>query len=482
MLKVHNTLTRQTEEFVPLKPGEVKMYVCGPTVYGPGHIGHARTYTAFDLIRRYLEWKEYRVTYVVNITDIHDDMISQANKDGITIFQLAERNIKIFMDDLQALGIKRPTEMPRVTGHILEIIEMVKALQQKGFAYETDDGVYFKISKFSGYGRLSNIKVKKGVTGTRVETDKYEKENPMDFALWKKAKDGEPSWPSPWGEGRPGWHIECSAMSAKYLGKQFDIHGGAVDLVFPHHENEICQSEACFGVSPFVKYWLHAGFLNVGGEKMSKSLGNYITIPQLLEKFDPRAFRFFIAGLHYRSRVDFNDEAIARSAKSLERWDNTIQGLLGAQGTAGGGDAGKGRRAATQIVQNSSAEELIGQARAAFEKAMDEDFNLPIAWAGLYEFQSKINSLLADRRMSGADAEKAMAFLLDINTIFGFFSFEKKQSESLPANLQELVDRRTAAKKAKDFKEADRLREELRTIGIELLDTPEGVKWKRVEK
>src|SRR3989344_7446976 len=341
MLSVYNTRTRKVEEFTPLKKGEIGMYVCGPTVYGPGHIGHARTYTAFDIIRRYLDFRGFRVKYVVNITDVHDDMIKAANEKGITIFELAGKNIALFMKDLEALGIKKPDVMPRVTEHIKEIIEMVETLKKKGFAYETDDGVYFAISKFKDYGKLGNVKPKKSVSGTRVETDKYEKENPMDFALWKKAKEGEPSWESPFGAGRPGWHIECSAMSSKYLGKQFDVHGGAVDLVFPHHENEIAQSEACFGKSPFVKYWLHAGFLNVAGEKMSKSLGNFITIPELLEKYDAKAFRYFIASLHYRSRVDFNDEAIAQAGKNLEKWDNLIQELLSLAEGKGGNEDGK---------------------------------------------------------------------------------------------------------------------------------------------
>src|SRR3989344_6508723 len=262
MLKLYNTLARKEEEFKPIEKGKIKMYVCGPTVYGPGHIGHARTYIAFDIIRRYLEYRGYKVKYVVNITDVHDDMITKAREQGITIFQLADKNIALFLKDIDELGIARPDVMPRVTAHIKEIIEMVKALQEKGFAYETDDGVYFSIRKFKDYGKLGKIRVKKGVTGTRVETDKYEKDNPMDFALWKKAKEGEPSWPSPWGEGRQGRHIECSAMSTKYLGARFDIHGGAVDLVFPHHENEIAQSEAALGKKPFVKYWMHAGFLN----------------------------------------------------------------------------------------------------------------------------------------------------------------------------------------------------------------------------
>ncbi len=464
MLRLYNTLTRKIEIFRPITKGHVGMYVCGPTVYGPGHIGHARTYTAFDIIRRYLEYKNYRVKYVVNITDVHDDMIKQANKEGITIFQLADKNIPLFMKDLDALGIARPAIMPRVTEHIKEIIEMVKTLQQKGFAYETEDGVYFAIQKFRGYGKLAKIKVKKSVTGTRVETDKYEKENPMDFALWKKSKPGEPSWKSPWGEGRPGWHIECSAMSTKYLGPQFDIHGGAVDLVFPHHENEICQSEAALGSKPFVKYWMHAGFLNVDGEKMSKSLGNFITIPELLSKSDPKAFRFFIASLHYRSRVDFNDEAIARAAKSLAKWNATIAQLL----LVRGGE------------QNPAVKEAISEARKNFISHMDSDFNLPNAWAALYAFQSSINSSLASQKISELDAKEAIEFFRELNSIFGFFEFSQKEEQLLP-ELMQLIELREKFRKEKNFVQSDKLREELRSKGIELLDTAQGQKWKKIQ-
>ena len=480
MLRVYNTRTRKVEEFTPLKKGEIGMYVCGPTVYGPGHIGHARTYTAFDIIRRYLEFRGFKVKYVVNITDVHDDMIKAANEKGITIFELAGKNIALFMKDLEALGIKKPDVMPRVTEHIKEIIEMVETLKKKGFAYETDDGVYFAISKFKDYGKLGNVKPKKSVSGTRVETDKYEKENPMDFALWKKAKEGEPSWPSPFGAGRPGWHIECSAMSSKYLGKQFDVHGGAVDLVFPHHENEIAQSEACFGKSPFVKYWLHAGFLNVAGEKMSKSLGNFITIPELLEKYDAKAFRYFISSLHYRSRVDFNDEAIAQASKNLEKWNNLIQELLSLAEGKGGNEDGK----AGSNVKPSSAEsgqktgKIIEAAKKGFEKEMDGDFNLPNAWPHLYEFQSKINSLIASRSISGKDAQKTLAFLKELNKIFGFFDFAKKEF-SIGAELMALVEKREKLRKEKKFAEADKIRVQLREKGIELMDTPEGVKWKK---
>ncbi len=465
MLKVYNTLSRNTEEFVPFKPKQIiGMYVCGPTVYGPGHIGHARTYVAFDIIRKYLEYKGYKVKYVVNITDVHDDMIKEANKQGITIFELAGKNIALFMKDLSALGIKKPDVMPRVTEHIKEIIEMVKQLQKKGFAYETNDGVYYSISKFKEYGKLGNVQVKKSVTGTRVETDKYEKENPMDFALWKKSKPGEPSWKSPWGEGRPGWHIECSAMSSKYLGEQFDIHGGAVDLVFPHHENEIAQSEATYGKHPFVKYWMHAGFLNVNGEKMSKSLGNFIIIPELLAKYNPKVFRYFISSLHYRSRIDFNDKAMSIAEKNLEKWNNLIQELLNAQGSG-----------AKEI------DSLIENCRKEFVKHMDEDFTLPNAWASLYDFQSKINSLLSERKISMENSEKILAFLKELDSIFGAFSFEKKEAEALPRELMAMVEKRTEFKKRKDYAQADKIRAELLAKGIELFDTPEGVKWRKIQ-
>ncbi|PIN84755.1 MAG: cysteine--tRNA ligase [Candidatus Diapherotrites archaeon CG11_big_fil_rev_8_21_14_0_20_37_9] len=463
MLKLYNTRTREIEEFWPIEKGKVKMYVCGPTVYGPGHIGHARTYTAFDFIRRYLEYSKYNVKYVVNITDVHDDMIKTANKEGITIFELANRNIKLFMKDLKELGIKEPNVMPRVTEHIKEIIAMTKTLQEKGIAYETEDGVYFAISKFPNYGKLAKIKLKKSFTGTRVETDKYDKENPMDFALWKKAKEGEPSWDSPWGKGRPGWHIECSVMSSKHLGEQIDIHGGAVDLVFPHHENEIAQSEATYGKEPFVKYWMHAGFLNVRGEKMSKSLGNFITIPELLQKYNPKAFRYFIASLHYRSRIDFNDEAIAQAQKNLDKWNNTIQELLSLE---------KG-------PENKEVATLIATARESFKKAMDEDFNLPNAWASLYDFQSRVNSIIAERVFSKDNADAILLFLKEIDFVFDFFEFKKKEEEALPQDLLNLIEEREKVRKEKNWGEADRIRDLLKEKGIELLDTPEGVKWKK---
>ncbi len=464
MLRVFNTMSKSLEAFVPIEKGKVRMYVCGPTVYGPVHIGHARTYIAFDIIRRYLEYRSFKVTYVVNITDIHDDIIKQAQKEKITIFELAQRNIPAFMKDLEELKVKKPDIMPRVTEHIEDIIKMIKVLQEKGFAYETEDGVYFKVSKFMDYGKLSGIKAEGKITGTRVETDKYEKEEPSDFALWKKAKKGETYWQSPWGKGRPGWHIECSAMSTKHLGEQIDIHGGAVDLVFPHHENEICQSEACYGKKPFVKYWLHAGFLTVKGEKMSKSLGNFITIPELLKKVNALSFRFFIASLHYRSRVDYNEEAISQAEKNLKKWNEFIQSLLDCE----------------KENENQEVKKLVEKAREEFIKNMDEDFNLPNAWASLYDFQSKINSLLYSGKMSKKNAKEVLGFLEELNAIFEFFSFEKKETK-LPKEIMEMIEKRETLRKQKNFEEADKIRKSLMEKGITLIDTKGGVKWK-VEK
>ncbi|MDO8628111.1 MAG: cysteine--tRNA ligase, partial [Candidatus Diapherotrites archaeon] len=357
-IKIHNSLSKKKEEFKPLEKGKIKMYVCGPTVYGPGHIGHAKTYTAFDIIRRYLEFSEFKVKYVVNITDVHDDMIAKAQEQGITIFELAEKNIKLFFKDMTTLGIKDSDINPRVTETIPEIIKMTKTLQEKGFAYETDDGVYFAVEKFPKYGELAGIKLDKSVTGTRVETDKYDKENPQDFALWKKQKPNEPFWESPWGKGRPGWHIECSAMNFKHLGEQIDIHGGAVDLIFPHHQNEIAQSEATSG-KQFVKYWMHAGFLNVEGQKMSKSLGNFITIPELLAKYDPKVFRFFVAGIHYRSPIDFTDNSMQIAKNTLEKLNDFLRRIQEVQSTK----------------ENPEVEKIISTAQEKFRKEMDDDFN-----------------------------------------------------------------------------------------------------------
>ncbi len=465
MLKIYNSLSRKKEQFNPLRGKSIGMYVCGPTVYGPGHVGHARTYIAFDVVRRYLEYSGYGVKLVVNITDVHDDIIEKASQQNKTIFELAERNIKLFFADMEKLLVKPADVNPKVTAHIPEIIEMIKALQKKGFAYETDDGVYFNIAKFGGYGKLSGAKAEKGVTGKRVQADKYEKESVQDFALWKKAKELDPFWESPWGKGRPGWHIECSAMSTKYLGKVIDIHAGAVDLIFPHHENEIAQSECATGKSPFVRYWMHAGLLYVNGQKMAKSLGNFITIPEFLEKHDALDFRFFIAQVHYKSILDYTVQAISDAAKAREKWNSFIQRLQ---------EEGTGE-------ENRQAKKIIAMSRNGFEKAMDDDFNTPNAWASLQEMQRKINSLLNEKKLGKKNAENVIGFLREINNIFMVFSFEKQEGR-LPKEIMQLINEREQLRKQKKWLEADALRAKLLKEGIQLMDTEQGTKWKIVKK
>jgi cysteinyl-tRNA synthetase len=462
-MEFYNTLSRKAEKFKPLKAGEVGMYVCGPTVYGPAHIGHARTYIAFDFIRRYLEYRKFKVKFVCNITDIHDSMIDEANRQNITIFNLAEKNIKDFFKDMDGLGIKKADIYPRVTEHIKEIIELVKKLEKNGLAYETDDGVYFNVAKFNGYGKLSNIKIEKEKTGTRVETDKYEKESARDFALWKKEKPGEPSWESPWGKGRPGWHIECSAMSSKYLGEQIDIHGGAVDLIFPHHENEIAQSEGASKKKPFVKYWIHTGFLNVEGEKMSKSLGNYLEVKDLLAKHDAKVFRFFIAQSHYSSRIDFTKKDMANAAKTLERFNGFIQRLQ---------EVKKGE-------ENPFVDDLIKKYEEKIVFALDDNFKTPLMWSVLFEFEKEINKLFGEKGLSERNAEMVLDFLKRIDSIFQAFTFERDEVK-LSAEQKKLVEQREKFRKEKKWQAADKIRDELLKQGLQLLDTPEGVKLKPI--
>ncbi len=465
MIKVSNTLGGKKEKLVPVKKDCIRMYVCGPTVYGPAHIGHARTYIAFDIIRRYLEFKGFNVKFVMNITDVHDDMIKRANEEGISIFQLGDKNIKLFFKDMNALDIKPASKYPRVTEEIPAIIEAVQKLVEKGYAYETDDGVYFDVSKFPEYGKLSGIKFKQGITGTRVDTDKYEKKQAQDFAVWKKAKPNEPFWDSPFGKGRPGWHIECSVMSSKYLGLPLDIHGGAIDLVFPHHENEIAQSEAAFGVKPFVKYWLHTGFLNVEGQKMSKSLGNFITIPELLKEFSAKEFRFFIASTHYKSRINFSKKEMEKYRRTLKKLNEFLHRLQEVQSEKG---------------DNVSVEKLIEQSRASFIEQMDNDFSFPNAWSVVFEFESQMNKLLAEGKVSKKSAEKALEFMKEIDSIFRVFSFKKEVP--LDKEIKRLIAKRNEFRKKKDFASADKIRDELKARGIILLDTPEGTKWRKLQE
>ena len=462
-IRLYNTAERKIVGFTPIEKGKIGMYVCGPTVYGPAHIGHARTYVAFDIIKRYLKYRGFKVKHIVNITDIHDDIMKKAHEQNTTIFKLADQNIKLFFKDMDELGVERADAYPRVTENMPGIISLIETLLKKGYAYETDDGVYFKVSKFKDYGKLSGIKMQKAKTGTRVDSDKYEKEAAMDFALWKKAKPNAPFCDSPFGKGRPGWRIECSVMSMKNLGQTIDIHGGAKDLIFPHHENEIAQSEAASG-KPFVNYWLHTGLLTIENEKMSKSMGNFIIIPDLLRQYDPKVFRFFIAGMHYSSGVDFSKDAMQKTKASLEKINNFIQTLheIGAEGNDNKEISGL----------------IVDSARQQFIKDMDNDFNTPKAMACIFDFVREINRAMADKRLSKKDAENVLAFMKELDSIFNAFEFGQKKEE-IPSDVAGLVKQRELARKNKDFKKSDELRDAISTKGFIVADTPEGQKIRK---
>ncbi len=459
-LRIFNTLTRKKEEFKPIEDGKIRMYICGPTVQGPAHIGHARTYIAFDVIRRYLIYRGFQVKYVMNITDVHDDIIKVANAENKTMQEISEKFTNIFFRDLKALKIMDADLYPKVTETIPEIIEMVKKLEESGNAYERDGSVYFEISSFEDYGKFARIKLDETKTGTRVDTDKYDKDNPMDFALWKAMKPNEPFWESPWGKGRPGWHIECSAMSCKHLGEQIDIHGGARDLIFPHHQNEIAQSEASTGKKPFVKYWVHTGFLNVNGEKMSKSLGNYIEVPDLVKDYDINSIRYFMVSTQYSGPIDFSDKSIAFAKNSLERIQNLVFALQ---------DVKDGEN-------EKAIEEITKKCKSEFIESMDDNFNTPRAFAAIFELVKEINPLIKEKQLSKNNAEHVLSFFQEVNSIFDFLEFEKGE---IGSDIEALVQQREQARKDKNYAKADKIRNQLNGMGIILEDSTDGVKWKK---
>ncbi|WP_461864316.1 cysteine--tRNA ligase [Thermococcus sp.] len=472
-MRVYNTLTKQKEEFRPLREGEVRMYVCGPTVYDYTHLGHARTYVAFDVIRRYLEHKGYMVLMVMNFTDIDDKIIRRANETGEDPKELAEKFLRYFLEDMTALKIKPADIYPRVTEHIEEIIDFVRKLEDRGYAYEGSDGVYFEVQKFGDYGKLSGIKVEELRQGARVEPGEGKK-NPEDFALWKKAKPGEPKWPSPWGEGRPGWHIECSTMSTKYLGEQFDIHGGGNDLIFPHHENEIAQTEACTG-KQWVRYWLHTGFLMVNGEKMSKSLGNFITIREMLKRYNPEVIRLFILQRHYRTPLDYTEEGIEHAKNNLERLYNTLENIRVAMS--------KAELPFRWEKEEFEAYNAIRDARKKFYDAMDDDFNTAEALKAVFEVSNAVNRYLTRvEKPAESILRKALEFFKAVSEVFGIFEdyFREQKAGGEEALIQFLIDVRARLRKERNFALADRIRAELREMGIQLEDTPEGTIWKRI--
>jgi cysteinyl-tRNA synthetase len=465
-LRIHNSLTRRKEEFVPLQPGEIRMYVCGITAYDLCHIGHARSAIVFDVVNRYLRFKGFRVTFVKNFTDVEDKIINRANREGVSASEVSERYIAAYREDMASLGIRPPDVEPKATAHVQEMIAIIERLIEKGVAYVVDGDVYFEVRRFAPYGALSGKNIEELEAGARVEVDER-KRDPLDFALWKASKPGEPSWPSPWGPGRPGWHIECSAMAMRYLGESFDIHGGGEDLIFPHHENEIAQSEAATGF-PFVRCWVHNGFVNLGAQKMSKSLGNTLTIRDILARHDPEAVRLYLLGAHYRHPLEFSDERIAEAARALARL-RAVQDEA-ERASAGDGDGADSDRALLDEV---------GAHRARFEQAMDDDFNTPQALGVLFDLARILNSA-RDRTAAfrtGAGELVALARVLGLlerrpADVGGLTDDDK-------ARIDALVQARQDARRRRDFARADQIRAELAALGVALEDTPTGTTWKR---
>ena len=471
MLQIYNSLTRRKADFVPLEPGKVRMYVCGMTVYDLCHLGHARVMVVFDVVYRYLLHLGYDVTYVRNITDIDDKIINRANERGEVFSDLTARFIQAMHEDATALGVLPPTEEPRATAHIEEILAMIQTLIAKGHAYAADNGdVYYAVASFPGYGRLSGKDPADLRAGSRVEPGEA-KRDPLDFALWKAAKPGEPAWDSPWGPGRPGWHIECSAMSTCALGNHFDIHGGGADLQFPHHENEIAQSEGATG-EPFVEVWMHNGFVRVNEEKMSKSLGNFFTVREILDRYRPEEVRYFILTSHYRSPLNYDEEHLEQARGALTRFYTALRGLPSSPAPAGvtGGTA--------------LAAAGDGQFRVRFSAAMDDDFNTPEALAVLFDLARELN------RARGEDETRAADLAAELRALGGVVGLLQDDPEAYLRGgateaglsddaISDLIQRRTAARQVRDWAEADRLRDELQGAGIVLEDGPAGTTWRR---
>lgn len=467
-MKLYNTLTKHKEEFVPVEDGKVRMYVCGPTVYNYIHIGNARPMIVFDTVRRYFEYKGYKVNYVSNFTDVDDKIIKKANEEGVTATEISERYIEEVKKDMKGLNIKPATYHPKATEEIDGMIEMIQALIDKGFAYERNGTVYFRTRKFEGYGKLSKKNIDDLEAGIRIAVAE-EKEDPMDFVLWKPKKEGEPFWTSPWSDGRPGWHIECSVMSKKYLGDQIDIHAGGEDLIFPHHENEIAQSEAANGVE-FTKYWLHNGFLNIDNKKMSKSEGNFFTVREISESFDLQVLRFFMLCVHYRSPINFSRELMESAKTSLERIKTAVFNLTHLVDSAQG------------VIDASKEEALEKELEALtskFEAAMDDDFNTADAISAIFEIVKLSNANLTSENSK----EIIEKFLEKIVTLCDILGIETKEEEELlDEQIEQLIEERQAARKNRDFARADEIRNELLAQGIVLEDTREGVRYKRVEQ
>ncbi|WP_028552036.1 cysteine--tRNA ligase [Paenibacillus sp. UNC451MF] len=462
-LKIYNTLTRAKEAFQTLEPGKVKMYVCGPTVYDYIHIGNARPVIFFDVVRRYLEFIGYDVTYIVNFTDVDDKLIKKAAQMELTVPEVADMFIQKFYEDTEGLGVRKATLNPRVTENIDEIITFIESLAAKGYAYENGGDVYFRTTKFTEYGKLSHQNLEELQFGIRVEVDDR-KENPQDFVLWKAAKPGEISWSSPWGDGRPGWHIECSAMVNKYLGHTIDIHGGGQDLQFPHHECEIAQSE-CFTGHAMANYWMHNGYININNEKMSKSLGNGVNVNQLLKTISPQVIRYFMLSAHYRNPLNFSDETIEQAKNGLMRIENCIANIKHRLASAPEGPA------AEAVV--SSAADILNQ----FEAKMNDDFNTPDAITSVFELVNVANPYVQQENVTSGSLNLLLEHFEKMDSILGILS--KAEEELLDDEIEQLIVERTEARKSKNWARADEIRDLLTERGIVLEDTAQGIRWRR---
>ncbi|WP_044340508.1 cysteine--tRNA ligase [Rossellomorea aquimaris] len=462
-IRLYNTLTRQKEEFIPLEEGKVKMYVCGPTVYNYIHIGNARPAIVFDTVRRYLEYRGYDVHFVSNFTDVDDKLIRAAKELGVDVPTVAQRFIEAYFEDTGALGCKKADVHPTVTDNIDTIIDFISALVEKGYAYESQGDVYYRTRKFDGYGKLSHQPIDELKAGARIDVgDK--KEDALDFVLWKAAKEGEISWESPWGEGRPGWHIECSAMARRYLGETIDIHAGGQDLTFPHHENEIAQSEALTG-KPFAKYWMHNGYINIDNEKMSKSLGNFVLVHDIIKEQDPQVLRFFMLSVHYRHPINYNLELLQNAEAALDRIKTAYENL-------------KHRKESSTDLTKNNQEWLdkIAELKAQFITEMDDDFNTANGISVLFELSRQANYYLMEKNTS---TEVIDTFLHRFEDFFSVLGLSLREAELLDEEVEELIERRIQARKDRNFQLADEIRETLKGMNIILEDTPQGTRWKR---
>ena len=463
-MKIYNTLTKQKEEFIPLEPGKVKIYACGPTVYNFIHIGNARPICVFDTLRRYFEYRGYEVTFVQNFTDIDDKLIKRANEEGTTVPEIAATYIKEYMTDAEGLGVRPATVHPKATETIDTILEVISTLVEKGYAYPSEGSVYFRSRHFKEYGKLSHMPIEDLEAGSRVDVSEH-KEDPLDFALWKAAKPGEPFWPSPWGNGRPGWHIECTAMIRKHLGETIDIHCGGSDLIFPHHENEIAQGECCSG-KEYARYWMHNGFINVDNRKMSKSLGNFFTTRDVAEKFGYEPIKFLMLQAHYRTPINYSYDIVEQCRAALDRLYTCRDHL----------DFAAAHAAPSPIPEEEDFLKTVERRRASFIEAMDDDLNTADAISALFELARDCNSFFAEPK-SAETIAAATACFDEMTNVLGILYQHKK--EDLDSEVEALIEKRQAARKAKDFKTADAIRDQLKAQGIVLEDTPQGVKWHR---